>query len=59
MVDEKEEVIHLGLYNIHNRCNGGLESALRRLDQSNMDLVILQEIKLTKGCLYTGVGRFL
>ena len=48
-----EEVpIRFGTYNIRNRCNGGLESALRGMDQANMDLGIFQETKRTEG-IYT------
>ena len=39
-------------YNIHNRRNSGLEAALRRMSQANMDLGILQDTKLTDG-IYT------
>ena len=44
--------IRFGTYNIRNGCNGGLEAALRGMSQANMDLVILQETKLTDG-IYT------
>ena len=38
----KEEVPNIfGTYNIRNRRNGGLESALRRMSLANMDLGIL------------------
>ena len=39
--------IRFGTYNIRNRRKGGLEAALRGMSQANMDLVILQETKLT------------
>ena len=39
--------IRFGTYNIRNRRNIGLEAALRGVSQSNMDLGILQETKLT------------
>ena len=42
----------IGTYNICNGRNGGLETALRGMSQANMDLVILQETKLTDG-IYT------
>ena len=49
----KEEVpIRFGTYNIRNRRNGGLESALREMSQANMDLGIFQETKCTDG-IYT------
>ena len=44
--------IRFGTYNIRNRRNGGLESALRRVSQDNMDLGIFQETKVTDG-IYT------
>ena len=44
--------IRFGTYNIRNRHNIGLEAALRGVSQSNMDLGILQETKLTDG-IYT------
>ena len=44
--------IRLGTYNIRNRRNIGLEAALRGVSQSNMDLGILRETKLTDG-IYT------
>ena len=39
--------IRFGTYNIRNRRNGGLESALRGMDQANMDLGIFQGGKCT------------
>ena len=42
----------IGTYNIRNGRNGGLEAALQGMSQANMDLVILQETKLTDG-VYT------
>ena len=44
--------IRFGTYNIRNGRNGGLEAALRGVSQSNMDLGILQETKLTN-IIYT------
>ena len=41
-----------GTYNIRNRRNGGLESALRGMSQANMYLGIFQETKCTDG-IYT------
>ena len=49
----KEEVLIIfGTYNIRNGRNRGLESALRGMSQSNMDLGIFQETKCTDG-IYT------
>ena len=49
----KEEVpIRFGTYNIRNGRNGGLESALWGMSQTNMDLGIFQEKKCTDG-IYT------
>ena len=45
-------LIKFGTYNIRNIQKGGLEMALRGMSQANMDLVILQETKLTDG-IYT------
>ena len=44
--------IRFGTYNICNGHNRGLESALRGVSQSNMDLGIFQETKVTDG-IYT------
>ena len=44
--------IKFGTYNIRNGRNGGLESALRGMEQANMDLGIMQETKITDG-VYT------
>ena len=41
-----------GTYNIRNGRNEGLEAALRGVSQTNMNLGILQETKLTDG-IYT------
>ena len=35
-------LIRFGTYNIRNGRNGGLESALHRMSQANMDLGVLQ-----------------
>ena len=49
----KEEVpIKFGTYNIRNRRNGGLESALQGMSQANIDLGVFQETKCTDG-IYT------
>ena len=44
--------IRFGTYSIRNGRNSGLEAALQGMSQANMDLGILQEIKLTDG-IYT------
>ena len=44
--------IRFGTYNIRNRRNGGMDSALRGLAQANMDLGIFQETKCMDG-IYT------
>ena len=44
--------IKFGTYNIRNGRNGGLEAALRGMDQAKMDLGVLQETKCTDG-VYT------
>ena len=48
----ERETIRFGTYNIRNRQNGGLESALRGMSQVNMDLGIFKNPKLTNG-VYT------
>ena len=45
-------LIRFGTYNIRNKRNRGLESALRGMSQANMDLVIFQETKVMGG-IYT------
>ena len=47
--------IKFGTYNIRNGRNGGLEAALRGMDQANLDMGILQEIKITNS-VYTRVS---
>ena len=49
---EEEVPIKFGTYNIRNGRNGGLEAALRGMEQANMDLGVLQETKCTNG-VYT------
>ena len=44
--------IKFGTYNIRNGRGGGLEAALRAMEQGNMDIGFLQETKLTDG-IYT------
>ena len=39
--------IYLGTYNIRNRWNGNLELALRGVGQSNLDVAVFQDTKLT------------
>ena len=50
--NEKRTLIRFGYYNIRNSQNGGLESALLRMDHFNLGLGILQETKVTDG-VYT------
>ena len=50
--------IIFGTYNIRNGSNGGLEAALRGMSQANMDLGILQEIKLTDGIYTRGLAGY-
>ena len=50
--------IRFGTYNIRNRRNGGVEAALRGMSQSNMDLGILQETKLTDGIYTHGLAGY-
>ena len=49
---EEEVPIKFGTYNIRNGRNGGLEEALRGMEQANMDLGIMQETNITNG-VYT------
>ena len=49
---EEEVPIKFGTYNIRNRRNWGLESALRGMAQANIDLGVFQETKCTDG-VYT------
>ena len=42
-------MIRFESYNICNGHNGGLEPALRRISQDNINLGVLQETKLTRG----------
>ena len=50
--------IRFGTYNIRNKRNGGLESALRGMAQSNMDLGIFQETKCTDGTYTRESARY-
>ena len=49
---EGQTPIRFSTYNIWNRRNGGLESALRGMGQTNVDVGVFQETKLTEG-IYT------
>ena len=49
---EEEVPIKFGTYNIWNGRNGGLEAALRGMEQANMGLGVMQETKITDG-VYT------
>ena len=51
-------LIRFGTYNIRNGRNGGLEAALQGMSQANMDLVILQETKLTDGIHTRGLAGY-
>ena len=51
--------ITFGTYNIYNRRNGSLESALRGMYQANMDLGIFQETKLTGGIYTRGLDGYI
>ena len=42
-------MIRFGMFNIRNRRNRGLESALSGMDQGQVDFGFLQETKLTNG----------
>ena len=44
---EEEVPIKFGTYNIWNGWNGGLEAALRGMEQANLDVGILQDTKFT------------
>ena len=46
---EEEVPIKFGTYNIRNGRNGGLEVALRGMEQANLDMGILQDTKITDG----------
>ena len=46
---EEEVPIKFGTYNIRNGRNGGLESALQRMAQANIELGVFQETKCTDG----------
>ena len=50
--------IRFGIYNIRNRCNGGLESVLRRMSQDNMDMGIFQETKVTDRIFTRGLAGY-
>ena len=49
---EEEVPIKFGTYNIRNGRKGGLEAALRGMEQANLDMGILQETNITDG-VYT------
>jgi hypothetical protein len=44
--------VALASFNIQSGCNGGMEAALRAMDQLGVDIRILVETKLTEG-IYT------
>ena len=49
---EEEVPIKSGTYNIRNGRNGGLETAIRGMEQANLDMGIMQDTKITDG-VYT------
>ena len=51
--------IRFGTYNIFNGHNGGLELALRGMYQTNMDLVIFQETKVTDRIYTRGLDGYI
>ena len=50
--------IKFATYNIRNGRNGGLEAALRVMEQANLDMGILQETKLTDGVYTRASARY-
>ena len=50
--------IRFGNYNIRDGQNGGLESALREMGQSKVDVGVFQEIKLTYGIYARGSAGY-
>ena len=55
---EEEVPIKFGTYNIRNGRNGVLEEELRRMDQANMDLGVMQETKCTDGVYTRTLARY-
>ena len=56
--DEKEEGIGFISYNLWNSHNGGLYLALRRTEQANIDMGILQEMNITSGVYMRSLAIF-
>ena len=54
----RQTLIRFGVYNIWNRRNGGLESVLRGMEQTNADVGMLQEEKLTAGIYTWGSSEY-
>ena len=50
--------IRFGTYNIRKGRNGGLESELGGMSQTNMDLGIFQETKVTDGVYNHGLDGY-
>ena len=48
-------MIRFGFYNIRNGRNSGLEFAMCRMDEININLGVLQETKVTEG-VYTCIS---
>ena len=55
---KKGGVIQFVSYNTRKGHNGGLESALHGMDQSNMDLGVLQETNLIGGIYMRALGGY-
>ena len=51
---EAVRLIRFGMYNIRNGQNGGIDSALQGLSQTNVDLGIFQETRVPKGIFTRG-----
>lgn len=49
MVKDGNTVIIFGTYNIQNVKSDGIKSALREMEQANMDLGFLEDTKFTNG----------
>ena len=54
----RRTLIRFGTYNIRNIWNGGLESALRGMGQTNMDAGMFQEKKLIDGIYTRGLAGY-
>ena len=56
--DEGRKTIRFGTYNIRSRWNSELESELRGMGKSNMDVRVFQETKLTEGIYMRKSARY-